>query len=59
MPLTPELIEQSRRRLDYIRHELEMLEQSLGDHDGSEFDAFEKLAAMMALLRMKFPPPDK
>jgi len=56
MPLSPDQIEQSRRRLDYIRHELELLEQSLIDHDGSEFDAFELLAAMMALLRMKFPP---
>jgi len=56
MPLSPEQIAQSRRLLDSLRFELEMLEQSLGDHDGSEFDAFEKLAAMMALLRIKFPP---
>jgi len=54
MPLSRELIDQSRRRLDYIRHELELL-QSLGDHDGSELDAFELIAAIAALMRVKFP----
>jgi len=55
MPLSRELIDQSRRRLDYIRHELELLDQSLGDHDGSELDAFELIAAIAALMRVKFP----